>query len=183
MKTFRKLGMAIMVVLMALNFSACSDDDDNQGGGAISATLDGANMGLNHVYWWIIRSYSDHKTMEIEFYSYDPVHPGNISSASFAAISYDIPNNQNDIQSVTLAGDEYEIYVAKDVSMNSDGWQGETMSDATANSPLTITRNGDTVTIKVDRAEVSGDDPNDVKIFSINYSGSIPYLPEDLQEN
>lgn len=34
MKTFRKIGMALMAVLMSVNFAACSNDDDNFPSGA-----------------------------------------------------------------------------------------------------------------------------------------------------
>ena len=34
MRTFRKIGVVLMAVLMCVNFTSCSDDDDSSGGGS-----------------------------------------------------------------------------------------------------------------------------------------------------
>ena len=88
MKTFRMIGMALMAVLMCVNFTSCSEDDDgfSDGGGNIPQntiryqTIDGIRIRFNnedvfggtkivkHTYsaddWWVIEFESDVTAIE-----------------------------------------------------------------------------------------------------------------------
>lgn len=66
--------------------------------------------------------------MHIEFYSYDSTIPGSFPGyVTMMSIDYEIAPNITDLQSVTLPSEEYEIYLAQNVTENSYGWQGETI--------------------------------------------------------
>lgn len=172
-----------MVAIVSVGIVSCSKDDDDNGGGngSMTATLDGSNVSFyKNAYWYIER-----KTMYIEFYSFDimGVLNGNASlpsSMNFLTISYDVDNSQTGIESVTLPSGKYDIYLAKGFSANSEGWQGETWYNATNNSDLIIERNGNNITLKIEKAYV-GDDDSD-KTFSFSYSGPISLLPEEYRD-
>lgn len=189
MNTFRKFGLSVMAVLATLSLSSCSDDDDKDenggGSGNITATLDGASLGLSTVYWYIDSESSTSSTsnniMAIEFYSYDPTNLKSFpNSISYLSVNYEIPATQTSIESATIESGDYHIYVAKDVTMNSEGWQGETDYRATTNSPLVITRDGNNITVSVANAEISDWDTS--KTLKLSYSGTIPMLPEQFQD-
>lgn len=52
MKTLRFIGVALLTVLMSVNFSACGGDDDDNGGGGSSASIEGV---------WYLKSETSYK--------------------------------------------------------------------------------------------------------------------------
>lgn len=173
----------VMVAFLSVGFASCSSDDDEDGGGSgsVAATLDGAKVSFHkNAYWYI-----DNERMYIEFYSFDVMNVLNGKSPiptpmNFLSIGYDIDNNQTGMESVTLPSGKYDIYLAEGVTMTSEGWQGETWDNATNNSDLVIVKNGNNISIKIEKAYV-GDDKAD-KIFSFSYNGPISLLPEEFRD-
>ena len=51
MKTLRLIGLAIVAIVMSVNFAACGDDDDEPTTGNATLTIDGNKTTLNHAYW------------------------------------------------------------------------------------------------------------------------------------
>lgn len=176
MKSITKLGVLVVSLFLALSAVSCSDDDDDasgngKGNNAISVTLDGKSVKFSNVYW-----YRYEGEVYVEFYSYDPTNIKSMpNSINFLSISFDAADESNELPSVTVPSGEYHIYVAKNVTMNSDGWQGETIWRDTSNSPLIIKKEGNTYHISVEKATV-GDDVTDTNI-SISYNGKVPLLP------
>lgn len=193
MKTFRKIGLMAIAVFTAISLASCGDDDDEEDepgtGSNITATLNGSAMNLSHVYWYIDKESStsspDNVNMVIEFYSYNPTNPSSAQfPISYISVDYEVPASTSSISSKTIPSGKYHIYVAKDVSMTSSGWQAESIDGQTSNSPLVITRNGSETSVRIDHAEVvAGDNPSTdiTKTLALSYSGSIPMLPAEFR--
>lgn len=171
--------LAIMVTMViCFTLSSCSKDDDNDldgGKKGITATLDGKSMNFTNVYYYVI-----YNTMYIEFYSYDITNP-KISSntkVNFLSIDYDIPSSQTEIETTTLEGGNYHLYVAEGVTMNDEGWQGENDYRGINDSPLEIIRDGNKITINIKSAQVE-DESDDNRELKLSFSGSIPLMPDD----
>ncbi len=194
MKTFRKISMMAIAMFTAISLASCGDDDDEEdepgnSNGSISATLNGSAMNLSHAYWYIDKESStsspDNVNMVIEFYSYNPTDPASTQfPISYISVDYEVPASTSSISSKTIPSGNYHIYVAKDVSMTSSGWQAESIDGQTSNSPLVITRNGSETSVRIDHAEVvAGDNPSaDItKTLVLSYSGEIPMLPAEFR--
>ena len=194
MKTFRKIGLIAIAMFTVLSLASCGDDDDDEnepdnGNSNISATLNGTAMNLSHVYWYIDKtsttSNPDNVNMVIEFYSYNPTDPATAQfPISYISVDYEVPASTSSISSKTIPSGDYHIYVAKDVSMTSSGWQAESIDGQTSNSPLVITRNGSETSVRIDHAEVvAGDKPSsDIsRTLVLSYSGNIPMLPAEFR--
>lgn len=187
MKTFRKIGLALIAIAATLSIFSCSKDDEpNDGGngnGSSAVTVDGQSVAMSHVFWYI----DDHSSasegyhyVHIEFYSYDPTNPSMVSKVNFLSIDYEVPKSQTTIKDITLDGGDYDCYLAFGVTMNDLGWQGQTWKNETENTPFTIKMDGNKVSIKIDRVTVYDNDTH--KTISVNYNGPIKELPENLQD-
>lgn len=191
MRTLRKLGLHLFITIIAsLSFASCSDDDDDKdnGGNKASATIGSENLPLSYAYWYFDENSSgnnaDNKNLVIEFYSIDitKMSASNFpSSINFMSIDYDVPASQSEPLAATVESGDYHVYLAKDVTMNSEGWQGETAWRATSNSPVVITKNGNTFTVNIASAEIYGEN-NQMKELKFSYTGPISYLPEKYRE-
>ena len=191
MRTLRKLGLHLFITIIAsLSFASCSDDDDkdNNGGNKASATIGGESLPLSYAYWYFDENtYGDkagNKNMIIEFYSVDITKmsasnfPSSINSLS---IDYDVPSSQNELLPTTVDSRDYHLYLAQNVTLDDEGWQGETKWRATSNSPVVIKKEGNTFTITISSAEIYGDN-NQMKELKFSYTGPISYLPEKYQD-
>lgn len=172
--TLSKIFAYILLGILLLPVTSCSKDDEPDGGnGATSSAfnLGGQPLKLSYAYWW-----ANAGDMHIEFYSYDPTGNKFPNSMSYLSIDYSIPSNQTEIESVTLPSGSYSIYVAKDVTMSSEGWQGQTKWNDSTNSPLIIEKDGKNVKITVENATIS--DYSESLPLTINFNSSIKKLPE-----
>lgn len=180
---FKKLSLSailalIIVGLGTVTMTSCSKDDEpsggsnGTGGNSTAITIDGQSLNLSYVYWW-----ADNGDMHIEFYSFDPTGTQYPNSISYLSIDYSIPNDQSEIVSTTLPSGSYSIYVAKNVTMNSDGWQAQTRWNDSSNSPLVIEKSGNNVKITIEKATVSN--YTESVPLSINFSGTIKKLPSE----
>ncbi len=180
MKTFRKFGIVLMTVFAGICMTACGEDDPDEGGdsnGSGAIVINNSNVTMSHGYYW-----NDGSEMHIEFYSWD------LSSSSFPSkmsfLSIDYPSTDNVPQTCVLASNQYSMYVVKDMTYTSDGFQGEcSMYDS--KSDLKITRSGNTFSINVAYANGIGgeeDDWNDSFSLSVDWTGSLSILPEAYRE-
>lgn len=182
MKTFCKIGLSVVALITLLYATSCSKDDDgDSSNGNVTATVDGNKIKLSKAYWWI--DSSNHE-MHIEFYSYDPAKPSTFPGyANVMTIDYDVPQSVNTLQATTLESGDYNIYLVENITLDSDGWQGETRWNATTNSDCVITGSGSNFTIKIDRAVVyDNSGTNESKVVNFTYSGKISEMPEDLRD-
>ena len=62
--------MGICLLLMGMNFTACSDDDDETGTGSATLTIDGNKTTLNHAYWYCTPGNSENK-YSLELMTFD----------------------------------------------------------------------------------------------------------------
>lgn len=66
MKTFRFIGMAIVAIIMSVNFAACSDDDDdNSSNNPLIGTWQEADGGDDYLIWTFK---ADGKAVEQNYY-------------------------------------------------------------------------------------------------------------------
>lgn len=168
--------MAAMVI--STTFSSCSKDDDDEPGSGkkgITATLDGKSLGFTNVYYYTL-----YNSMYIEFYNYDVTNPKIPSGIkiNYLGIDYDIPSSQTEIETITLDGGDYHLYVAEGVSMNDEGWQGETDYRGINDSQLEIVRDGNKITINIKSAQVE-DDSDDSRELKLSFTGNIPLMPDE----
>lgn len=186
MKTLRKIGFAVMAVIACVGITSCSDDDDDNGGGSgnITATADGASIGLKYAYWWIdteSTTTQGDKTMHIEFWSFDANNMASFpGSMSLMTIDYEIPSSVNEIQTTTLESGDYHIYLVQNMTPESDGYQAETQWNATNNSDCVIVRDGNNVSITIDNAKVY--DENSSKTVVLKFNGNIAKAPASITE-
>lgn len=177
MKTLRQIGLLVAMLMIAFFANSCSDDDDSKGNGSsgsTTVTIDGKPVSLSHVYWW---AYDDE--MHIEFYSFDITSGKFPGSMNLMSIDYDIPSTQSAIEDVTLESGLYHIYLAKNVTMENEGWQGETDSRDTSNSPLIIKKNGNKISVYIEQATVGTDYHADNVNLHVEYNGTIKKLPSE----
>lgn len=166
------------LVLFSFTFTACSDDDDTEGGGNVSNSVkfDNKTFKTPYAYWYMNKeageSGSDN-TVTMEFYSCNPTASSIPSSVSYVAIDYELEDGNKEINTTVVKSGNYHIYVAYNVTMSSEGIQCETEYGETGNSDLKIVRNGNTYTISIEHATVS--DENKSYDFSFNYSGGLTH--------
>ena len=169
----------LMVAILSVGFISCSSDDDEGGSGGSGSTttsLDGKKVSFySNAYW-----YTAFGSMHINFCSFNLLSGKPSFPMNYMSISYDIDESQTGVESVTLTSGNYDIYLAVGVTMSDEGWQGETDWKDTQNSPLVIERNGNNVTIKIEKVNV-GDD-NIYKTFAFSYSGPLTLLPEEYRD-
>lgn len=180
MKQLKWILAILVTMVISTTLSSCSKDDDEPTSGkkGITATLDGKSLGFTNVYYYVL-----YNTMYIEFYNYDITNP-KISSSSkfnFLSVDYDIPRSQTEIETITLDGGDYHLYVAEGVTLNDEGWQGENDYRGIYDSPLEIVRDGNKITINIKSAQV-GDDDNDIRELKLSFSGNIPLMPDEYIE-
>jgi hypothetical protein len=180
MKTFRKFGIALMAVFAGLCMTACGEDDPDEEGGSngnSAIVINNSNVAMNYAYYW-----NDGSEMHIEFYSW------NLSSSSFPStmsfLSIDYASTDKVPQTCVITSNKYSMYVVKDATYTSDGFQGE-CSTSDNKSDLKITRDGNTFSINVAYANGlggTGDDWNDSFSMSIDWTGSMSELPEAYRD-
>lgn len=177
MKQLKWILTLMVTMVISITLSSCSKDDDEPGGGkkGITATLDGKSLGFTNVYYYTL-----YNTMYIEFYTYDITNPKFSSSTklNFLSIDYDIPRSQTEIETITLDGGDYHLYVAEGVTMSDEGWQGETDYRGSNDSPLEIVRDGNKITINIKSAQVE-DESDDRRELKLSFSGNIPLMPDE----
>lgn len=176
------IGCILAAVCMGFCMTSCSEDgDDGDGGGAgsgigtNSAKLDNATFKTPYGFWH--RGDQDTEEMEdnlvlMEFYSFDPTAGKFPSKMSFVGIEYEMPKGQKEITSTVLRGNEYNLYLAKDVTMTSEGIQCGSKYNDTDAPDLKIVRNGNKYTITVEGVTLE-DENNREYTFSFNYSGKL----------
>lgn len=197
MKNLMKYLSAVIVALFCIGFTACSsdDDDDNGGGDSGSATLtvDGKKASLPYAYYYVTEaSRYNPKQMNLNFASIDMVNPsGKIpTSIDYLGIDYDLDDAQTGLESITIPGGSYHLYVALGVAEHDEGWQAENWDNATSDSPLVIKQNGNTFTVTIENAKVyhfgEGDSPHDQSntpsTLSFTFKGSIKLMPEGYRD-
>jgi hypothetical protein len=183
MKTFRKIGIALMAMIACVGISACGDDDDDDddsGSSSNSSTtsgfvVSGSKLSLSNGYYW-----NESGTMHIEFYNFSLT--GSKYPSKFNYLSIDYPCTTDAPQTAVIPSRQYSIYVVKDQTASSDGFQGE-CEGSDDKSDLQITRNGNKYTIVVDYANgLGGEDQFDTDFnLSINWTGSLSELPSDYR--
>jgi hypothetical protein len=180
MKTFRKFGIALMAVFAGLCMTACGDDDPDDGGdsnGDGGIVINNSTVTMNYAYYW-----SEGSEMHIEFYSWDVTSNSVPSKMSFLSIDY--ASTDNVPQTCVVASNKYSMYVVKEATYTSDGFQGE-CSTSDSKSDLKITRNGNTVSVNIAYANGiggEGDNWTDDFSLSVNWSGSMSELPEAYRD-
>lgn len=201
-KNFMYLMAAMMVAMLSIGFVSCGndDDDDNRGGtssGSTSITVDGEELSLPYVYWYIKKDdegkgYSGY-TMHIEFYPFD-ANGERPSSMNCLWISYGIPESQKDIISDTIYWDNHDFYDKETgytapcyrvelrlaATEENSAWRGydeRWVEHAPDNSPLYIKREGNRFTIDLEKILVTNPKGGDSKTVSIHYRGPINPLP------
>lgn len=169
--------MLVVLLSLVLSVASCSKDDDNSSSssGSVSVKLKGETVKFSNVYW-----HSEGGEIFIEFYSYDLNSNSWPKSINYLGINYAVSGTPTGVSSVTLPSGDYHIYIAKNVTMDSEGWQGETLYQDTSNSPLIIQKNGNKYQISVEKATVGND--NTTAGLSINYNGTINKLPARYME-
>jgi hypothetical protein len=180
MKTFRKLGIALMAVFTGLCMTACGDDDpeeDDNNNSTGSIVINDSNVPLNYVYYW-----NDGSEMHIEFYSWNLASSNFPSTMSYLSIDY--ASTDQVPQTCVLTSKQYSMYVVKDMTYTSDGFQGQ-CSTSNSKSDLQITRNGNNYSITVAYANgIGGEDDNwgDSFSLSVDWTGTMSELPEAYRE-
>ena len=192
---------AVFVALFCIGFVACSSDDDgddngSNGSGKGSGTMKvkGREFSVDYGYFAIdAEAYNNHKEVYMNFCSWDYVsgylNPTSVKSYPTTihdlSITYDVDAAQTGIESVTIPGGSYHLYVATDVSENSEGWQAETKDGETSNSPLVIKKDGNTVTVTIEKANIYDYDDDGYVMrsptsFSFTFKGPINRMPDEL---
>ena len=166
------------LVLFSFTFTACSDDDDTEGGGNVSNSVkfDNKTFKTPYGYWYMNKEAGESSSdnmVTMEFYSFNPTSGSYPSSMSFVAIEFELQDGKKEINTAVVESGKYHIYVASGVTMSSEGLQCETEFGDTGNSSLNITRSGNTYTVSIEHAVVSDDNNN--YDFSFRYSGGLTH--------
>lgn len=178
MKTFRKIGVALMAVFACVCMASCGGDGPGAGSSAQSGvTLDGKKLDVPYVFWYT----EGDGSMHVEFYNFNYAkpssYPGKVTAFS---IDYDVPAGTTTLEPITLSSNEYSMYLVLNGTASDEGWQGETKWRDSSNGDCVITKNGSKYSIKIDHATIYDIYYQaDAKSISINYNGAVNKMPEE----
>lgn len=182
-KFFMNCATLFMVAMMSVCLASCSSDDEpSGGGGSTSASLGNKKVSLSHAYYEF-----DGEMIYLVFFSYDVRSSKVPSTINYFSIEYKNweSSSQREIKSVVVPASRYSARLALDLSeKNPEGsFYGESDGRSTSESDLKITRDGDKITVKIEKVNIYGyDDDNKGQPFTFNYSGPILPLPQGLIE-
>ena len=177
MKTLRFIGMAVVAIIMSVNFIACSDDDDDAG------QLEGT-WGLTHSAGWHLE-HRDGAEKNVWDFTCDPYNPNENDGDNERLVIKKLTDNT---YSVTSTYFHFSYEMGKPTTLVPDVY-GSNVVTINGNS-FTITKNGDdnfdgcfnsyaTYTIesltsdKLVIRKKYDNVPDDVELRSCNTSGDI----------
>lgn len=195
MKNSIKCLSALVVALFCIGFTACSDDDDDNGtsgkGGKcnVTVTVDGKAYSMPYAHWII--NDSGEMTIDLCSWNYDNYKqvmkdPFSVYPINHIYIWYPVKQSQTRIETDSI--EHYTMTMDLNVNYNQNTqessveFSGQTANNV--NSPLIIERDGDIVTLSIKEVEVydqkGGKTP---RIVSVKVVGDIPTMPEGMRED
>lgn len=181
MKTLRLIGMAIVAIVMSINFAACSSDDDDNNDeastGNATLTIDGNKTTLNHAYWYCTPGNSEHK-YSLELMTFDMYNIKSESQMpsnySIIFIDFDAEGSVNEIPTGTFPADKYHVYT---VLGDEEHQYEQNEYKNSSNSALIITKENGGYKVNIEKVYIGGDSAQD-KEMSFSYNGSFKPVPE-----
>ena len=159
MKTLRLIGLAIVAIVMSVNFVACGDDDDEPTTGNATLTIDGNKTTLNHAYWYCTPGNSENKySLELMTFDMYGIKEGSV----------------NEIPTGTFPANKYHVYTVLG-DMEHQYEQNENKNSS--NTALVITKENGGYKINIEKVYI-GDDSAQDKEMSISYNGGFKSVPE-----
>lgn len=169
--------VGICLLLMGMNFTACSDDDDETGTGSATLTIDGNKTTLNHAYWYCTPGNSENK-YSLELMTFDMYNIKNESQMpsnySIILIDFNAEGSVNEIPTGTFPANKYHVYT---VLGNMEHQYEQNEHKNSSNSALIITKENGGYKVNIEKVYIGDDGPED-KEMSFSYNGTFKTVPE-----
>lgn len=176
------LGLTSLVIALA---PSCSKDDDPDGGGngngsgtSSGVFVDGQKTQLPYAYWFAEGSNMYDSYLNVEFWSFD-LNSGKVPNKfSFVAIYWQVPADQKELKTETIAPGDYTVSAAFGTSASMGGWYGDSYN--INQYPLVIEKlDNNKFHIYIEEVTVKGEYPNegDEKVIKIDYTGALKQRP------
>lgn len=187
------LGLASF---MSTGLSSCSNDDDGPDSGSskgkVNVTLGSDNLDTRFGYYASDIESSAPAGMSymgLFFFSFDisalSGNPSNLPKTyDHVVIDYLVPEDQNDVTTITVPAGDYHVQVASALSLFDDtaDWEGDSDPTADDTSDLVITRDGNKYTVTIDKCVIRNYRNSQTKTLKFKYTGSLAKLPSSLIE-
>lgn len=169
--------VGICLSLMGMNFTACSDDDDESGTGSATLTIDGNKTTLNHAYWYCTSGSNENK-YSLELMTFDMYNIKSESQMpsnySMIFIDFDAEGSVNEIPTGTFPANKYHVYA---VLGNEEHQYEKNETANSSNSALVITKENGGYKVNIEKVYI-GEDGAEDKEMSFFYNGSFKPVPE-----